>query len=142
MIFELGDWVWVHFGKERFHGLQKSKLNPRGDGSFQVLERINDNAYKIDLPGDYGVSATFNVSNLSPFGFEEVDDSRTNLYEEWGNDENQASIKHDDLLKFNGPTTKAKTKKFKDTLQVFMKSIWCEISETKIQNEKSIILFI
>jgi len=23
---------------------------PRGDGSFQILERINDNAYKVNLP--------------------------------------------------------------------------------------------
>ena len=51
VIFKPGDWVWVHFRKERFPTQRKSKLLPRGDGPFQVLERINDNAYKIDLPG-------------------------------------------------------------------------------------------
>ena len=91
-------------------------MNPRGNGPFQVLERINDNAYKINLPDDYGVSATFNVSDLSPFDFDEVDDSRMNLYEEGGNDANQVSIKHNDFLKFNGPTTRVRAKKFKDTL--------------------------
>ena len=40
---------------------------PRADGPFRVLQRIGENAYKIELPGDYGVSATFNVSNLSPY---------------------------------------------------------------------------
>ena len=40
---------------------------PRGDGPFRVLEKINNNAYKIELPGEYGVSYTFNVSNLSPY---------------------------------------------------------------------------
>jgi hypothetical protein len=37
------------------------------DGPFQVLERINDNAYKLDLLGEYNISATFNVSDLSLF---------------------------------------------------------------------------
>jgi hypothetical protein len=40
------------------------------------VERINDNAYKLDLPGEYGVSATFNVADLSPFDV--VDDLRAN----------------------------------------------------------------
>jgi len=40
---------------------------PRADGPFEVLERINDNAYKVDLPSDYGVSTTFNVADLSPY---------------------------------------------------------------------------
>ena len=46
---------------------RKSKLLPQGDGPFEVLERINDDAYKLDLLGEYNVSATFNVSDLSPF---------------------------------------------------------------------------
>ena len=28
---------------------------------------INENAYKVDLPGDYGVSATFNVAELKAY---------------------------------------------------------------------------
>ncbi|KAL6347243.1 hypothetical protein AAG906_013679 [Vitis piasezkii] len=63
VLFELGDWVWVHMRKERFPTRRQSKLHPRGDGPFQVLERINDNAYKLDLLGD---------------------DSRTNPFEERG----------------------------------------------------------
>jgi hypothetical protein len=67
VIFEPGDWVWLHMRKERFPEQRRSKLLPRGDGPFQVLERINDNAYKLYLPGEYGVSASFNVSDLSYF---------------------------------------------------------------------------
>jgi len=40
---------------------------PRADGPFEILERSNDNAYKVDVPGDYGVSATFNVADFSPY---------------------------------------------------------------------------
>jgi hypothetical protein len=44
-----------------------SKLQPRADGPFKVLQQVNDNAYEIDLPSKYGVSTTFNVVDLSPF---------------------------------------------------------------------------
>ena len=77
--------------KERFPARRWSKLHPRKDGPFQVLEKINDTAYKLDLPGDYNISATFNVSNLSPFDV--GDNSRMNPFEESGNDENQLAFK-------------------------------------------------
>ncbi|XP_019256250.1 PREDICTED: uncharacterized protein LOC109234635 [Nicotiana attenuata] len=41
--------VWVHLRKEQFPNKCNSKLHPRGDGPYQVLEKINDNAYKLDL---------------------------------------------------------------------------------------------
>ncbi|GKV43147.1 hypothetical protein SLEP1_g50480 [Rubroshorea leprosula] len=52
----------------RFPAQRRSKLQPRGDGPFQVILRINDNAYKLELPGD---------------------DMRTSPFEERGNDGNQ-----------------------------------------------------
>jgi hypothetical protein len=78
VVFQPGDWVWVHMRKERFPNQRKSKLQPRGDGPFQGLEKINDNAYKIDLPGEYGVSATFNVADLTLFDTDF--DSRSNPF--------------------------------------------------------------
>jgi hypothetical protein len=72
VIFEPGDWVWVHMRKERFSAHRRIKLHPRGDGPFQILEKINDNACKVDLPGEYNVSATFNVSDLSPYDVGDV----------------------------------------------------------------------
>ncbi|KAK1603709.1 hypothetical protein QYE76_027382 [Lolium multiflorum] len=60
MLFKPGDMVWVHFRKDRFPKLRKSKLLPRGAGPYKVLAKINDNAYSIDLPHDeFGVSNSF-----------------------------------------------------------------------------------
>ena len=42
------------------------------------------NAYKLDLPSDYNVSANFNVANLSPFDFDVGDDSRMNQFKQGG----------------------------------------------------------
>jgi len=65
IIFNPSD--WVHLRKERFPSKRKSKLMARADGPFEVLERINNNADKINLPGEYGVSASFNVADLSSY---------------------------------------------------------------------------
>ena len=63
MVFQPGDLAWIHKRKECFLTKRKSKLMPKADGPFEVLEKVNDNVYKVDLPGDYGVSATFNMAD-------------------------------------------------------------------------------
>jgi len=65
--------VWIHMRKERFQSKRKSKIMPRFDGPFEILEQIGPNAYKVDLSGDYGVSATFNVADLRPHADENED---------------------------------------------------------------------
>ena len=87
VIFEPNDWVWVHMRKERYPACRRSKLHLREDGPFQVLARINDNAYKLDLSSKYNISATFNVSDLSLFDV--GNDLRMNPFEERRNNENQ-----------------------------------------------------
>ncbi|GKD76902.1 RNA-directed DNA polymerase [Tanacetum coccineum] len=73
VVFKEGDLVWIRLGKESFPTGRFGKLQPRADGPYHVLKRINDNAYKIDLPGEYHVSATFNVADLSPYVTDEED---------------------------------------------------------------------
>jgi len=67
VVFQLGDMVWIHLRKKRFPSKRKLKLTPRTDGPFEILKRVNDNVYKVNLPKDYGFSATFNVADLSPY---------------------------------------------------------------------------
>nr|GFA06616.1 putative reverse transcriptase domain-containing protein [Tanacetum cinerariifolium] len=74
MVFQVGDKVmlkvspWkgvVPFGK-------RGKLNPRYIGPFNVLERVGDVAYKLDLPEELSrVHNTFHVSNLKKFHADE-----------------------------------------------------------------------
>ena len=90
IIFEEGDLVWLHLRNNRFPTKRKSKLSPCDDGPFQVLKKINSNAYKLDLPAEYGVHDTFNVIDLTPFvgnnEDEEALDLRTNIFQEGGDD--------------------------------------------------------
>jgi hypothetical protein len=81
--FEPGDLVWLHLRKDRFPDLRKSKLLPRADGPFKVVAKINDNAYKLELHSDFGVSPTFNIADLKPYlGEEDELESRTTQMQE------------------------------------------------------------
>ena len=59
VIFQEEDWVSLHLRKERFLTQRKFKLLPRGEGPFQVIRRIKNNAYELDLPPMF--------CDLSPF---------------------------------------------------------------------------
>uniref|UniRef100_A0A2N9H8I9 CCHC-type domain-containing protein n=1 Tax=Fagus sylvatica TaxID=28930 RepID=A0A2N9H8I9_FAGSY len=106
VIFEPGDWVWVHMRKKRFSAHRKTKLHPRGDGPFQILEKINDNAHKVDLP-------------------------RSNPFEERGNDGNQSGPSLKDPLQVpDGPITRSRAKKIKEAMQGLVQSTWDEASKS------------
>jgi hypothetical protein len=74
-------------------------LIPRADGPFKIIKKINDNAYKLDLPPEFGVSPTFNISDLKPY-LEEEDtlESRTTLIQRGEDDEDTLIWMHTTLL--------------------------------------------
>jgi hypothetical protein len=92
---EPGDLVWLHLRKDRFPELRKSKLMSRAADLFKFFTKINDNAYKLELTPEFGVSSRFNISDLRPYlGEEDEIPSRTTSIEEGEDDED-----------INAPTT-------------------------------------
>jgi hypothetical protein len=47
--------------------MKMKKIGPR-----RVLMKLGENAYEIELPGEIGISSTFNVSDLYPYEAEEA----------------------------------------------------------------------
>jgi hypothetical protein len=87
---EPGNLVWPHLRKERFLELRKSKLMSRATDPFKILAQINDNAYKLELPSEFGVSSNFNISDLRPYLGEEdeMSSSMTSMQEEEDDEDN------------------------------------------------------
>jgi len=107
--------------KERFSKQSKSKLMLREDGPFQILKRINDNVYKVDLLGEYDVSATFNIFDLSLFDVS--DDSWTNVFEEIEDDTIKTTPKDPSKYPLQvpiRPLMRSRVKNFKDAFNGFI----------------------
>jgi hypothetical protein len=80
---------------------------PRAAGPFKVLEKINVNAYKLELPSEFGVSSTFNISDLKPYlGEEHKLKPRTTPIQEGEDDEDSSP-----LHTMQGPITRARAQK-------------------------------
>jgi hypothetical protein len=57
----------------------------RAAGPFKILAKINDNAYKLELSPEFGVSRSFNISDLHPYlGEEDEMPSRTTSMQRGG----------------------------------------------------------
>jgi hypothetical protein len=85
---EPSDLVWLHLRKEGFLELRRSKLMSHATGPFKILAKINDSANKLELPPEFGVSPSFNISDLRPYlGEEDEMPSRTTSMQEGEDDE-------------------------------------------------------
>ena len=70
--FEPGDLVGLYLHKDHFPNLRKSELMPLANEYFKVLdEKINNNAYKLELPATFEVSPMFIILDLRPYVGEE-----------------------------------------------------------------------
>jgi hypothetical protein len=115
----------LHLRKERFPDLRKSKLMPRADGPFKVLEKINENAYKLDLSVDFGVSPTCNSTDLKPYlGEEDELESRTTQMQEGEDDVdiNTSDTSTPTHNQISGPITRARARELNNQVSLFLAS--------------------
>jgi hypothetical protein len=120
---EPGDLVCLHLRKDRFPDLRKSKLIPRAYGTFKIIEKINDNAYKLELPSEFGVSPTFNISDLQPYlGEEETLESRMTPIQEGEDDEDITYLDAHNTppLDIQGPITRARARQLNLEVSSFL----------------------
>jgi hypothetical protein len=82
----------------------------RAAGPFKILAKINDNVYKLEFPLEFGVSPSFNISDLRPYLREEDEiPSRTMSMQEGEDDEdinNLATIIP--FIEIFGPITRSR----------------------------------
>ena len=74
---------------------------------------MNDNAYKLELPADFGVSPTFNIADLKPYlGEEDELPSRTTSFQEEDDDEDINTIVTPTAptATYTGPITRARAR--------------------------------
>jgi hypothetical protein len=101
------DLVWLHLIKDHFPELRKSKLMPRVVGPFKIIEKINNNAYKLELPPEFGVSPTFNIANLKPIFGEDELELRTTPLQDGEDDEDITPMHMTETPPMQGPITRA-----------------------------------
>jgi hypothetical protein len=64
--FHVGDKVWLHLYKEQLQGEIK-KLKPLRYGPFEIIEQVNENAFRLKLPSYMQINSVVNVENLKLF---------------------------------------------------------------------------
>ena len=65
--FAMGDWVYLRllpYKQSSMHHKKLGKLAPRYYGPFQVIQKIGEVSYKLDLPPSSLIHPVFHVSNL------------------------------------------------------------------------------
>jgi hypothetical protein len=134
---EPGDLVWLHLKKERFPDVRKSKLMCCADGPFKILEKINDNAYELELPPEFGVGPTFNILDLWPYLGEEDDvSSRTTSIQEGEDDEDiTTSDTTTPSIEVQGPITRSRAQPLRRQVKSFLCSSTNDLENRLLPND-------
>jgi hypothetical protein len=68
--YNVGDWVWLRLQQRKALGVTAaapSKLGPKFYGPYQILQRIGEVSYKLQLPSRARIHDMFHVALLKKF---------------------------------------------------------------------------
>ena len=66
---------------------------PKAEGPYKIIKKVNQNAYKVELPSTYKISNTFNVSDLAEYKEDTMSTSNAvETFQEWENDGGPSSL--------------------------------------------------
>jgi hypothetical protein len=138
---ESGDLVWLHLRKKWFSDLRKSKLIFHADWPFKILEKINDNAYKLELPLEFGVSPTFNILDWRPYLGEEdeVLSRMTSIQEGEDDEEITMSDTTTSSIDMQGPITRSWAQQLRRQVNSFLYSSANDLENRLLPNDLIII---
>ncbi|VFR02491.1 unnamed protein product [Cuscuta campestris] len=83
VLSDVGDFVWAVLTKDRFPVSEYDKLKDQKIGPCEIVQKINDNAYRLRLPSHLKTSDVFNVKHLTPCFLDSKEDdvnSRTSSF--------------------------------------------------------------
>jgi hypothetical protein len=138
---EPGDLVCLHLRKERFLELRKSKLMSRAAGPFKILAKINDNAYKLELPTQFGISPSFNISDLRPYLGEgdEIPSRMTSMQEGEDDQDINTSATIIPSIEILGPITRSWAQQLNHQVNSFLCSSAYNIESRLLPNDLIIL---
>jgi len=129
--------------------------------SISCLAKINDNAYKIDLPANYGGSNTFNVADLLPFTSQDASELRTTPFQGGENDMTMSTAPSSNMLQppiratptqgsrtstraqvFDGPITRSRAKKLQQEVNALLSGIHFNNNENYIMPKSCMLLLL
>ena len=99
----------------------------RAAGPYNIIEKINDNAYKFELPPEFGVSPTFNIVDLKPYlGEEDELESRMTQIKEGEDDEDitPSDVPTDPPTIMQGPMTRARMRQLNLEVSSFLSDLF------------------
>jgi hypothetical protein len=138
---EPADLVWLHLRKERFLELRKSKLISRAAGPFKIFAKINNNAYKLELSSEFGVSHNFKISDLRPYLREEDEMSSKMASMQEGEDDEDINTSATIIpsIEILGPITRSRAQQLNHQVNSFLFSSAYNIESRLLPNDLIIL---